>query len=124
MAAARGEVPGGLGRDAARPASDQPQVQLKLGGSTPAASSPHRGARFASMRLLGIGQQTLPGSIRPSGAVSQEAGENNADTRTTAGTVSCPLPSPACRLASRSRQRRPNLLARASFASYATSHAS
>jgi hypothetical protein len=44
----------------------------QLGGSTPAASSPHRGARFASMRLMGIGQQTLPGSIRPPGATAQE----------------------------------------------------
>jgi hypothetical protein len=44
----------------------------KLGGSTPAASSPHRGARFASMRLMGIGQQKLPGSIRPPGATGQE----------------------------------------------------
>jgi hypothetical protein len=43
------------------------EEEKKLGGSTPVASSPHRGARFASMRLLGIGQQTLPGSIRPSG---------------------------------------------------------
>jgi hypothetical protein len=44
----------------------------KQGGSTPAASSPHRGARFASMRLMGIGQQKLPGSIRPPGATGQE----------------------------------------------------
>jgi hypothetical protein len=46
----------------------------ELGGSTPVASSPHRGARFASMRLMGIGQQTLPGSIRPPGGGSQETG--------------------------------------------------
>lgn len=57
-----------------QPAASRSAEQKKLGGSTPAASSPHRGARFASMRLLGIGQQTLPGSIRPSGSVSQETG--------------------------------------------------
>jgi hypothetical protein len=37
----------------------------QLGGSTPAASTPHRGARFAFDAMMSIGQSKLPGSIRP-----------------------------------------------------------
>jgi hypothetical protein len=63
-----------LARSVAESASGH--IVKQLGGSTPAASSPHRGARFASMRLMGIGQQTLPGSIRPPGGVGQGTAVN------------------------------------------------
>jgi hypothetical protein len=46
-------------------AVSQRPVAKQLGGSTPAASTPHRGARFAFDAMVGIGQRK-PGSIRAS----------------------------------------------------------
>ena len=43
----------------------------QLGGSTPAASTPHRGARFAFDAMVSIGRRK-PGSIRPPQANCQE----------------------------------------------------
>jgi hypothetical protein len=43
----------------------------QLGGSTPAASTPHRGARFAFDAMVTIGRQK-PGSIRPPRQSCQE----------------------------------------------------
>jgi hypothetical protein len=44
----------------------QRPVAQQLGGSAPAVSTPHRGARFAFDAMVGIGRRK-PGSIRPPG---------------------------------------------------------
>jgi len=56
-------------RNAARSAGGH--LPKQLGGSTPAASTPHRGARFAFDAMVTIGQQK-PGSIRPPWQSRQE----------------------------------------------------
>jgi hypothetical protein len=56
-------------RNAARSVSGH--LPKQLGGSTPAARTPHRGARFAFDAMVTIGRQK-PGSIRPPRQSCQE----------------------------------------------------
>jgi hypothetical protein len=69
MAAVRRYRAGPAARRGARSASGH--LAQQLGGSTPAASSPHRGARLAFDAMVSIGQRK-PGSIRPPRQICQE----------------------------------------------------
>jgi hypothetical protein len=58
---------------ARRSANSQRPVAKQLGGSTPAAKTPHRGALLAFDAMEGIGRRKLPGSIRPLDSIARKS---------------------------------------------------
>jgi hypothetical protein len=56
--------------------SAQGHVSEQLGGSTPAVSTPHRGARFAFDAMRGLRPVKSPGSIRPPRSDDRETEES------------------------------------------------